>query len=495
MFILNAYRGRHIHVQLSNHKELKATSKDDANGGGHGSNGVVDHIAPPKVDDIDQNDDRIGGFNAVKNDPSPVIRVVIENMIYQVTIDTLYAVFSRCGVVQKIILFTKNNSFQALVQFADISSAIKARQVMNGQTMYAGANLLRVDYSKLINLNIKFQNDKSRDFTLMGPPTNVIGAPVMSGGGGGGGGHGNNNGGQYGNGEGGNPDEAMLAQQFGIYGHAALRGANAHPYANVAALQALQSASSLANGGLLSPAPLSIAQMPNAGNVGGVPISRVILVSGLAPEVSVAPPHPCPFVSSPPPRSFRRLGAHRSRHCLSLFICTHPASHFSLSLFLFLYFFILILIFLIFVLFFSIFYFSFATSPTTFSCLLSLLPTLLILSVSVVFTTHTHTNPSYPLHTLSPLYPPRMYIPLSLSLSLKCFTGPCELYTPSTSCKSNHVPLDYYHYYYHYFSLLGHTSLEPTNTAVCLSLKCCPYLAVLSCILPPVFFSSLYLSP
>ena len=41
----------------------------------------------------------------------------------QITLDTLYLVFSAFGEVQKIATFEKNAGLQALVQYADISVA------------------------------------------------------------------------------------------------------------------------------------------------------------------------------------------------------------------------------------------------------------------------------------------------------------------------------------------------------------------------------------
>lgn len=40
-----------------------------------------------------------------------------------------------------------------------------ARQSLDGQNVYNGCCCLRVDYSKLTTLNVKYNNDKSRDYT------------------------------------------------------------------------------------------------------------------------------------------------------------------------------------------------------------------------------------------------------------------------------------------------------------------------------------------
>jgi len=38
-------------------------------------------------------------------------------------------------------------------------------QGLNARNMYNGCNLLRVDFSKLPELSVRFNNDKTRDFT------------------------------------------------------------------------------------------------------------------------------------------------------------------------------------------------------------------------------------------------------------------------------------------------------------------------------------------
>ena len=45
-----------------------------------------------------------------------VLRVIVEHMVYPVTLDVIFQIFSRVGKVLKIVTFTKNNTFQALIQ-------------------------------------------------------------------------------------------------------------------------------------------------------------------------------------------------------------------------------------------------------------------------------------------------------------------------------------------------------------------------------------------
>ncbi|XP_065309895.1 polypyrimidine tract-binding protein 2 isoform X3 [Dermacentor albipictus] len=141
-------RGRVVYVQFSNHRELKTDGVHGslANQGGEG-----------------------GGANTV-------LRVVVDNQIYPVTLDLLHSIFSRAGKVLKIVTFTKSNSFQALIQFSDVMGAQAAKLALDGQSIYNACCTLRIEYSKLTNLNVKYNNDKSRDFTN---PTLPTGDPTL----------------------------------------------------------------------------------------------------------------------------------------------------------------------------------------------------------------------------------------------------------------------------------------------------------------------------
>ncbi|KAJ7399781.1 hypothetical protein BTVI_110168 [Pitangus sulphuratus] len=79
-------------------------------------------------------------------------------------------IFSKFGYVLKIIMFIKNNQFQALLQYADGMNAYYAKMSLDGQSIYPGCCTLRVGFSKLTSLKIKYNNDKSRDFTRIDLP-------------------------------------------------------------------------------------------------------------------------------------------------------------------------------------------------------------------------------------------------------------------------------------------------------------------------------------
>ena len=268
--------------------------------------------------------------------PSPVIRVIVDNLIYVVNLDNLYQIFSRAGKVLKIVTFTKNSVFQALVQFGDIPSAIQAKLSLDGQCMFSNGNVLRIEYSKLQNLIVKYNNEKSRDYTQ--PQLGAGNFGGASGGGGGGdrgsaGGIGGSTSSLNGGGIGGGVvDSASVAAQLSAaassadhfgnllsagggggsagltfpgfpgshhsngsaqfaaaaaargYHHAANSAAAAA--GSAAAAASLQQALSLQN--LVSPsAAMFAASAAGAGLTGLVMTSPVIHVSGLSTEVSV----------------------------------------------------------------------------------------------------------------------------------------------------------------------------------------------------------------
>ncbi|MCJ8740454.1 hypothetical protein PDJAM_G00059370 [Pangasius djambal] len=102
---------------------------------------------------------------------SPVLRVIVENLFYPVTLEVLHQIFSKFGTVLKIITFTKNNQFQALVQYSDAMTAQHAKLSLDGQNIYNACCTLRISFSKLTSLNVKYNNDKSRDYTRPDLPT------------------------------------------------------------------------------------------------------------------------------------------------------------------------------------------------------------------------------------------------------------------------------------------------------------------------------------
>lgn len=48
--------------------------------------------------------------------PNTVLRVIVESLLYPVSLDILHQIFQRFGKVLKIVTFNKNNSFQVSEQ-------------------------------------------------------------------------------------------------------------------------------------------------------------------------------------------------------------------------------------------------------------------------------------------------------------------------------------------------------------------------------------------
>ncbi|XP_032402946.1 polypyrimidine tract-binding protein 1a isoform X1 [Xiphophorus hellerii] len=161
-------RNHPIYMQYSTHKELKTDNSPNQvraqaalqavnalHGGGMGSMAIPTDASS------------LAGATA----QSPVLRVIVENLFYPVTLDVLHQIFSKFGTVLKIITFTKNNQFQALIQYADAMTAQHAKLSLDGQNIYNACCTLRISFSKLTSLNVKYNNDKSRDYTRPDLPT------------------------------------------------------------------------------------------------------------------------------------------------------------------------------------------------------------------------------------------------------------------------------------------------------------------------------------
>ncbi|XP_053214970.1 polypyrimidine tract-binding protein 2-like isoform X1 [Panonychus citri] len=161
-------RGRQVYVQFSNHKELKKSLL------GPNADGSYQSTSPPNSKNNSSNGDSLGA--------STVLRVIVDNIVYPVSLDTFYQIFSRFGKVTKIVTFTKNATFQALIQYESSFNASTAKQALDGQQMFSSGNVLRIEFSKLSNINVKYNNDKSRDFTnpLLPPGGSLPGSMAVN---------------------------------------------------------------------------------------------------------------------------------------------------------------------------------------------------------------------------------------------------------------------------------------------------------------------------
>ncbi|MGH0133583.1 UNVERIFIED_CONTAM: hypothetical protein FKN15_030895, partial [Acipenser sinensis] len=120
-------RNHPIFIQYSNHKELKTDNSP---------NQARAQAALQAVNAVQTGNVAMQGTvdTAGLGSQSPVLRIIVENLFYPVTLDVLH-------------------------------------QSLDGQNIYNACCTLRIDFSKLTSLNVKYNNDKSRDYTRPDLPT------------------------------------------------------------------------------------------------------------------------------------------------------------------------------------------------------------------------------------------------------------------------------------------------------------------------------------
>ena len=123
-------RERSVYVQFSNHKELKTDqthsnasasaqaalqaaqaltgAEKSMNGGSVSVNVAASQVPASNNSAGSPANSGSGGSGG----PNTVLRVIVEHMVYPVTLDVIYQIFGRVGKVLKIVTFTKNNTFQ-----------------------------------------------------------------------------------------------------------------------------------------------------------------------------------------------------------------------------------------------------------------------------------------------------------------------------------------------------------------------------------------------
>jgi len=130
-------RNSQVYLQFSQHQELHTNNQQNQTNG-------------------DDRDDRPN---------TTVLKVIVTNIVYPVTIEVLQQVFQRCGEIQKIVTFVRNDQFHALIQYSNAKEAATAKSLFDHQNIYNGCNTLHVEFSKMTELTVKYNNDKMRDFT------------------------------------------------------------------------------------------------------------------------------------------------------------------------------------------------------------------------------------------------------------------------------------------------------------------------------------------
>ncbi|KAK2109232.1 Polypyrimidine tract-binding protein 1 [Saguinus oedipus] len=161
-------RGQPIYIQISNHKELKTDSSP---------NQARAQAALQALNLVQSRNLALAALVAAVDagmmtaGQSSLLRIIVENLFYPVTLDVLHQIFSKFGTVLKIITFTKNNRFQTLLQYMDPASAQHAKLSLDRQNIYNACCTLCIDFSKLTSLNVKYNNDQSHDYTCSDLPS------------------------------------------------------------------------------------------------------------------------------------------------------------------------------------------------------------------------------------------------------------------------------------------------------------------------------------
>jgi len=107
---------------------------------------------------------------------SCTLLIAVSVVTVPVTLENIHQVTKPYGDVLRIITFTKNMEFQALVQFATAEQATNAKLCLDDKDLFQGCCHLRVSYSKRQHLVVKVNDHKSRDFTVAAPmPSSLMG--------------------------------------------------------------------------------------------------------------------------------------------------------------------------------------------------------------------------------------------------------------------------------------------------------------------------------
>lgn len=114
-----------------------------------------------------------------QSEPNSILLVTILNCFFPITIEVLHQVFSKYGRILKIVIFQKSGleaetgALRSLIQYTSPREATSAKVGLDGQNIYNGCCTLHIQFSSLTNLNVRYNDQKSRDFTqpYTAPPT------------------------------------------------------------------------------------------------------------------------------------------------------------------------------------------------------------------------------------------------------------------------------------------------------------------------------------
>ncbi|EGD74565.1 hypothetical protein PTSG_05929 [Salpingoeca rosetta] len=108
--------------------------------------------------------------------PGKVLMMTVMNASYPINVDVIYAVCSPLGRVLRIVMIRKNGvqsappTARALVEFPDANTAAAVMSSLQGANIYQGCCTLRIEYSKADRVNVRYNSEETRDFTVNLPP-------------------------------------------------------------------------------------------------------------------------------------------------------------------------------------------------------------------------------------------------------------------------------------------------------------------------------------
>lgn len=104
---------------------------------------------------------------ATDTTPNNVLHLDIKNAEYPITVSVLKAIGSRHGNLQRIYIggINPDKSLEALIEFATIEEANKAKEHLDGADIYSGCCSLSVAYSKMKKIHVTKNDEQQWDFT------------------------------------------------------------------------------------------------------------------------------------------------------------------------------------------------------------------------------------------------------------------------------------------------------------------------------------------
>ncbi|KAF4657875.1 hypothetical protein FOZ61_006002 [Perkinsus olseni] len=97
----------------------------------------------------------------------PVLLFTVSNIVYPVDITMISQIMSRYGrdSMRRVIVFHRGAVMHALVETKNQEIADRVKTELDGQNIFTQCNTLRVHYSSFRQLHVKYNNERSWDFT------------------------------------------------------------------------------------------------------------------------------------------------------------------------------------------------------------------------------------------------------------------------------------------------------------------------------------------